>query len=174
MGPIQTSNIVAAKLLAAAHAHGCSLKLFWRTGRPMAEVSTQDSNKAIVQASFDRWKSGNGSPFELLVPDAEWTIVGSSPLSKTYHSRKEFIDEVSGPFNARMSKPPVRTVRGIYADGDMVIIRFDIDAIGRDGQPYRNAYTWYLEMKDGRVVKATAFFDTRVFDEFWTRVSPKP
>jgi hypothetical protein len=44
----------------------------------MAEVSTQDSNKAIVQASFDRWKSGNGSPFELLVPDAEWTIVGSS------------------------------------------------------------------------------------------------
>jgi ketosteroid isomerase-like protein len=76
----------------------------------MAEVSTQDSNKAIVQASFDRWKSGNGSPFELLVPDAEWTTVGSSPLSKTYHSRKEFLDEVGGPFDARMSKPPVRTV----------------------------------------------------------------
>ena len=142
--------------------------------RPVAEISTQDSNKAIVQSSFDRWKSGNDGPFELLIPEAEWTIVGSSPLSKTYHSRKEFIDEVGGPFNARMLKPPVRTVRGIYADGDMVIIRFDIDAIGRDGQPYRNAYTWYLEMKDGRVVKATAFFDTRVFDEFWTRVSPKP
>jgi ketosteroid isomerase-like protein len=142
--------------------------------RPVAEISTQDSNKAIVQSSFDRWKSGNDGPFELLVPDAEWTIVGSSPLSKTYHSRKEFIDEVAGPFDARMSKPAVRTVRGIYADGDMVIIRFDIDATGRDGQPYRNAYTWYFEMKDGRVVKATAFFDTRVFDEFWTRVSPKP
>jgi len=77
----------------------------------VAEISTQDSNKAIVQASFDRWKSGNDGPFELLVPDAEWTIVGSSPLSKTYHSRKEFIDEVGGPFNARMLKPPVRTVR---------------------------------------------------------------
>jgi len=31
----------------------------------VAEISTQDSNKAIVQASFDRWKSGNGGPFEL-------------------------------------------------------------------------------------------------------------
>jgi ketosteroid isomerase-like protein len=173
MGPIQTSSIVAAILLAAAHSNGCSLKLFLEK-EPVAEISTQDSNKAIVQASFDRWKSGSGSPFELLIPDAEWTIVGSSPLSKTYHSRKEFLAEVGGPFDARMAKPPVRTVRGMYADGDMVIILFDIDATGRDGLPYRNAYTWYFQMKDARVVKATAFFDTRVFDEFWTRVSPKP
>ena len=139
----------------------------------MAQVSTQESNKALIQASFDGWRSGNGGPFELLVPEAEWTIVGSSPLSKTYHSRKEFLDEVSEPFNARMAKPPVRTVRGIYADGVMVIILFDIDAIGRDGLPYHNAYTWYFQMKDAKVVKAIAFFDTRIFDEFWTRVSPK-
>jgi hypothetical protein len=29
-------------------------------------------------------------------------------------------------------------------------------------------------MEDAKVVKAIAFLDTRVFDEFWTRVSPKP
>jgi ketosteroid isomerase-like protein len=161
------------KPLAAAHAHLVLARNFYGGGA-VARVSTQDSNKAIVQASFDRWKSGNDGPFELLVPEAEWTIVGSSPLSKTYHSRKEFLEEVSGPFNARMAKPPVRTVRGIYADGDMVIILFDIDATGRDGLPYHNAYTWYFQMKDAKVVKAIAFFDTRVFDEFWTRVSPKP
>jgi len=33
---------------------------------------------------------------------------------------------------------------------------------------------WYFVMKDAKVVKAIAFFDTRDFDEFWTRVSPKP
>ena len=54
----------------------------------------EDSNKALVQASFDRWKSGTGGPFELLAPDAEWTIVGSSPLAKTYQSKKDFIDTV--------------------------------------------------------------------------------
>jgi uncharacterized protein len=42
-----------------------------------------------------------------------------------------------------------------------------------DGVPYRNTYTWYFEMKDGRVVRATAFFDTREFDKFWNRVAPK-
>lgn len=138
----------------------------------MTQISTQISNKAIVQESFDRWESGKGSPFELLAPEAEWTIVGSSPLSRTYHSRQEFLDKVGGPFDARMAKPPARTVRGIYADGDMVIILFEIDATAIDGLPYHNIYTWYFQMKDSKVIKAIAFFDTRIFDEFWTRVSP--
>jgi hypothetical protein len=29
-------------------------------------------------------------------------------------------------------------------------------------------------MKADQVIKATAFFDTREFDEFWSRVSPTP
>ena len=139
---------------------------------PRDFVSEQESNKAVVQASFDRWRDGTGGPFELLAPEAEWTIVGSSPFSRTYHSRQDFLDEVIHPFNARMMKPLVPTVRGIFADGDMVIILFDAAATARDGVPYRNTYTWYFQMKDGKVVKAIAFFDTRDFDEFWRRVSP--
>ena len=95
-------------------------------------------NKALVQASFERWKNGTGGPFELLASDAEWTIVGSSPLSKTYHSKQEFIDKVIGPFNARMAKPLVPTIRGLYADGDTVIIFFDAAGTAKDGVPYHN------------------------------------
>lgn len=134
--------------------------------------STQDSNKAIVKASFDRWKSGIGSPFDLLAPEAEWTIVGSSPLSKSYRGREMFLEEVIGPFNARLAKPLVPTMRGIYADGDMVIVRFDGAATAKDGLAYRNNYTWYFQMKRGKVVSAIAFFDTRDFDDLWARVSP--
>ena len=53
------------------------------------DFSQEDGNKALVQASFDRWKSGTGGPFELLADAAEWTIVGSSPLAKTYRSKKD-------------------------------------------------------------------------------------
>jgi ketosteroid isomerase-like protein len=95
-----------------------------------------------------------------------------SPLSKTYTSRQAFLDEVIHPFNARMATPLVPTVRGIYADGDMVIILFDAAATAKDGVPYRNTYTRYSRMKDAKVVSATAFFDTREFDEFWNRVPP--
>jgi len=131
-------------------------------------------NKALVQASFERWRNGTGGPFELLAPDVEWTIVGSSPLSKTYQNKQEFLDKVIGPFNARMAKPLVPTIRGLYSDGDMVIILFDAAATAKDGVPYHNTYTWYFQIKAGQVIKAIAFFDTREFDEFWSRVSPTP
>ena len=133
---------------------------------PQASAA-QESNKALVQASFDRWGDGTGSPFELLVSETEWTIVGSSPLSRTYKNRQDFLDTVIGPFNARMKTPLVPTVRGLYADGDMVIILFDAD-----DQPYHNPYTWYFRMREGKAINVIAFFDTREFDEFWNRVSP--
>ena len=44
--------------------------------------SVQDSNKALARASFDRWAKGTGTPFELISPDAEWTIVGTSPCQE--------------------------------------------------------------------------------------------
>ena len=135
--------------------------------------SVQDSNKTLVRASFDKWTKGTGTPFELISPDAEWTIVGTSPLSKTYRPIQKFLDEVIHPFNARLRTPLVPTVRDIFADRDTVIILFDAAATAADGLPYRNTYTWYFWMKDGKVTKAIAFFDTRDFDEFWQRVTPK-
>ena len=138
----------------------------------MSTGKDASENKAVVKASFDRWSAGTGTPFELLLADADWTIVGSSPLSKTYATREAFLEEVIKPFNARMATPMVPAVRGIYADGDVVIIFFDASATTKDGLSYRNTYTWYFRMKDKRVTSAVAFFDTREFDEFWNRVSP--
>ena len=138
------------------------------------EMTLQDRNKSLVRASFERWSHGSGSPFELLIPEAEWTIVGSSPLSKTYQGTKAFLDEVIHPFNARLRTPLVPTVRDIFADGDAVITLFDAAAIAADGIGYRNTYTWYFWLRDEKVFRAIAFFDTRHFDEFWQRVQPRP
>jgi uncharacterized protein len=100
------------------------------------------------------------------LPDAEWTIVGTSPLSKTYHPIQLFLDEVIHPFNARLRTPLVPTVREIFADGDTVITLFDAAPRRRMGC-HTDTYTGYFWMKDGKVTKAIAFFDTRDFDEFW-------
>ena len=54
----------------------------------------------------------------------------------------------------RMSTPLVPTVRGLYADGDTVIILFDAEAKVRDGKRHHNTYTWYFQMRDTQVVKA--------------------
>jgi uncharacterized protein len=120
--------------------------------------SIEQRNKAIVQASFDAWQAGTGSPYDLLAEDASWTIVGHSAVSRTYPDREAFLSEVIRPFNARMRVGLKPTIRQMHADGD--------------GQPYANTYAWFLAMQDGRVRQASAFFDSTVFNAFWERVPP--
>jgi len=130
-------------------------------------------HRQAIQAAFDAWQKGAGGPFDLLAPDATWTITGNSPVSRTFQSKQEFIDVVITPFNQRLSKPLVPTVREIHADGDTVVALFDGEATARDGKPYRNTYAWFMQMRDGKIVRVTAFFDTIAFTDLWTRVAPR-
>jgi ketosteroid isomerase-like protein len=137
-----------------------------------ATTTQEDRNRALVQQGFDAWAAGTGSPYDLLADDAEWTIVGNNAAARTYPSKEAFMAGVIRPFNARMQTRLVPTVRRLYAEGDTVIAFFDAAGTARDGQPYRNTYAWFLEMRDERIVHAHAFFDSIAFDDFWTRVTP--
>ena len=58
-----------------------------------------------------------------------------------------------------------RTVFGFFI--------FDAGGTARDGKSYANTYAWFLDLRDGKIVKAFAFFDSVVFNEFWARVKPQ-
>jgi ketosteroid isomerase-like protein len=140
------------------------------------DLAREQGAKDRVQEAFDAWAAGTGGPFALLAEDASWTIVGRSPVSRTYTSRADFIGTVIEPFNARMSQRLVPTVRRLVADGDWVVVLFDAHATARDGRPYDNTYTWYLRFDPERgaepVVEVIAFFDTIEFTDLWQRVGP--
>lgn len=140
---------------------------------PMSTHSaTEARNKALVEASFEAWRDGTGSPYDLLADDAQWTIVGHSLASRTYADKADFIDNVIRPFVARMRQGLRPTIRGLYAEGDAVVIFFDASGIARDGRTYANTYAWFWKMRDGRVVEAHAFFDSIAFNDLWQRVPP--
>ncbi len=128
------------------------------------------SNKKIIQEAFERWSRAEGNFFDLLAEDAVWTITGNSPVSKTYNSRKQFIDEVIDPLNRRFSQKIKPELQGLYADGDMVIALWVGRATATDGKPYQNSYSWYMKMKNNKIIGVVAFFDTIEFTEIWNRV----
>ena len=132
--------------------------------------SNQSQNKEIVREGFAKWANNTGSFFDLLADDVEWTITGRSPISKTYTSRKQFLEEAIVPINERLSARIVPSVRGIYAEGDTVIALWDGTATAKDGKPYTNTYSWYMTMKNGRIVKVVAFFDTIELTDLWKRI----
>jgi len=138
-----------------------------------AEKDLETRNKQAVQDGFDAWRNGTGNVFDLLAADAAWTIVGNSPVSRTFNSKQEFLDVVITPFNQRMSKPLRPTVHNLYADGDTVIALFDAEGTARDGKPYRNTYAWFMQMSGGKIIRVTAFFDTIEFTDFWKRIATR-
>ncbi|WP_312165618.1 nuclear transport factor 2 family protein [Phenylobacterium sp.] len=139
---------------------------------PQARTEIERRNVATVEAGFAAWAAGTGSPYDLLADDVRWTIEGYSLASKTYPSREAFMREVIRPFNARMKAPLKPVIRSVYADGDTVIVFFDARGVARDGKPYINTYAWFLDLRDDRIVRASAFFDSIAFNELWTRVTP--
>jgi ketosteroid isomerase-like protein len=69
------------------------------------DATTEARNKATIERSFNAWRDGTGSPYDLLADNATWTIVGRSAASKTYESREAFMRVVIRPFNAGCPRP---------------------------------------------------------------------
>jgi uncharacterized protein len=64
------------------------------------------------------------------------------------------------------------TVKSITAEADRVVVHFDAQGTASDGKPYVNTYAWFFQMKNGRVIRAAAFFDAIAFNDLWARVAP--
>ena len=107
-----------------------------------------ETNREIIRQAFDAWRQGTAPITGVFAPGMVWRIEGHSAASKQYHSKQQFIDEVLAPFGARFTQSePFRpvTIRGVYADGDTVIVIWDGHGIATDGQPYQNSYAWIIK-----------------------------
>ena len=166
VGAVLAALVLSTSAGAFMHAQGGS------SMNGQIDGAAEARNRALVLAAFDAWARGTGSPFDLLADDVSWTIVGRSDASKTYPTREAFMNEVIRPFNARMREGLRPSVRGLHSDGDTVIIFFDATGVATGGEPYANTYAWFWQMRDGRVVRAYAFFDSIAFNELWRGVRP--
>jgi ketosteroid isomerase-like protein len=118
------------------------------------------ANKQKVEAALTAWSNGTGNIADLLSDDIRWTIVGNALVSGTFTGKPDLIEKVLKPFGARFSTSTGRfrpvAIEGIYGDGDVVVALFDGKGTTNDGKPYTNSYAWFLRLKDGLVVDATA------------------
>jgi ketosteroid isomerase-like protein len=133
------------------------------------------TNRKVVADAFEAWSRGEGYVSSIFAEEMTWQIVGRSRASGTYASAQEFSDAVLQPFAARFRPDtPFRpvTIRGIYADGDTVIVLWDGEGTTTAGTTYRNTYAWFMTLRDGKVIDGTAFYDSIAFDELWETVSP--
>lgn len=139
-----------------------------------AEVNVAKQNKRLIEKGFSDFNAGRPGLFELMSPDLVWTIEGTGMAAGTFHSKQEFVDRAAQPLASRFKSRVKLTIRGIWADGDHVIARFDGDAVTRDGKAYHGPYLWILTIKEGRIVEGNAFFDHARYESVVKSVPPGP
>lgn len=129
------------------------------------EAKTTQQYKEMVAKSFENWVAKTGTPFDLLADDVQWTIAGSSAQAKTYTSKQQLLVDVLDPLNQRLSKKIIPDVKGIYGDGNMVIVLWRSIAETNIGKPYNGDYAWFMQFENGKITKVTAFLDNQKFSE---------
>ncbi|HEU5386558.1 MAG TPA: nuclear transport factor 2 family protein [Streptosporangiaceae bacterium] len=138
-------------------------------------MTQTETNREIIRQAFEAWRQGTGLITDVFAPGMVWRIEGHSAAAREYRGTQQFVDEVLAPFGARFAGgEPFRpvTIRGVFADGDTVVVIWDGRGVANDGRPYENSYAWIMKLDNGKVVDGTAFFDSISFDDLWSRVQP--
>jgi len=125
-------------------------------------------NKKLIQDAFAGWARGDSNAFfNLLAEDVRWTVIGNTPVSRTYTSRAEFVDGAANPLTAKLAGPIVPTVRDVIAEGDKVVLQWEGRSSGKNGTIYHQTYCWVMRFADGKVREGTAYLDTELISQLW-------
>src|ERR1700675_2636056 len=125
-------------------------------------------NKKLIQDAFAAWARGDGNAFfNLLAPDVRWTVIGSTPLSRTYDSRDAFVEGAVKPLTGTLEGPIVQMERDVIAEGDKVVLQWEGRSSGKNGTIYHQTYCWVMRIADGKVREGTAYLDTELISQLW-------
>jgi uncharacterized protein len=125
-------------------------------------------NKKLIQDAFAGWARGDANAFfNLLAEDVRWTVIGTTPVSRTYASRAEFVEGATKPLMGKRAGPIVPTVRDVIAEGDKVVLQWEGRSSGKNGTIYHQTYCWVMRIADGKVREGTAYLDTELISQLW-------
>jgi ketosteroid isomerase-like protein len=124
---------------------------------------TTTANQILIAEAFAAWEHGDHEPFfKIVSDDVTWTVIGSTPISGTFHGKQAFLDGAVQPLHGRLAAPIRASVVQVLGDDDHVILRWKGESSSKTGLPYQQVYCWVLRLVGGMVVEATAYLDTEL------------
>ncbi len=126
-------------------------------------------NRKLIEDAFNGWMHGDRTAFNnLLADNLRWTVIGNSPVSGRYNSKREFLEGAGTRMAEKLATPIQPTLRHVIADNDMVALVFDGHATGKNGTDYRQTYCWVLRFEDSQIREGTAYLDTELITKLFS------
>jgi uncharacterized protein len=124
-------------------------------------MSDIDANKKTIMRFFELVTSGQlDEARKLLDKDIEWWILGDLPISGSHNGPDAVMKlyELLG----QIIVPPLKlNFTAVTAEEDRVAVEFNSDGMFVTGTPYRNVYHLLLTLKNGKIIQAKEYFDTK-------------
>lgn len=122
------------------------------------------ANKDTVRNNFAELAKGNGAPLlDSLADDVQWTIIGTTSLSRTFKGKQDVIDGLLVPFGEALVDGHIHIhVDNLLADGDFVVVQGHGEAMTKRGVAYNNTYCWVYRFEQGKIKALTEYLDTEL------------
>ncbi len=129
-------------------------------------MNTEES-RALVKEAWKRFAERDVERIaELFHEDAEWKAPPANAtalaLNMTDHLRgsAEIAEFLAHGFRRLFQASQVRFT-GLHADGAFVIVQEEMSATLPNGAPYRLAYCFVFECREGRIARVREYMDTQ-------------
>jgi ketosteroid isomerase-like protein len=120
-------------------------------------------NKELVLGFFADLANGNiQGALDRMAEDLRFTLIGTTKLSGTFTSRKEFVDRILAPLGAQLEGPLTITTDNLIAEGDFVVVQSHGRSSTRKGVAYNNTYCQVFRIAGGKIHEATEYLDTEL------------
>ena len=127
-------------------------------------------SEQYVKELFDHLKTGETAKFFSKVSDdVNWTVMGTHPLSGTYHSKQDFIQATFERLNKVLKEGVVLKVNHILVKNSTAVVEMENLSTALNGRPFNNTYAWIVKFENEKIVEVRAYVDSalvqRVLDE---------
>lgn len=120
-----------------------------------------EQNRRLMENVFAALAKGDGRPFlDALSDEARWTVIGSSPWSRTYEGKQAIVDELMRPLFRQFADRYTAHATRIVAEDDVVVVEARGEATTKAGKPYLQTYCYVFRLANGEVCELTEYNDT--------------
>ena len=126
-----------------------------------------EDNKRAAKATWKAFASRDPAEIAaMFTDDAQWFAppgnATAAALNATKHvmGKADIVQFIAFEFGKLFARDVKLDFKGLYGDGDIVVVEHRLRATLANGAPYDNDYCFVLEMENGRIRRMREYMDT--------------
>jgi ketosteroid isomerase-like protein len=126
-----------------------------------AKALSSEKTREFLTDLFEQMESGDYMPLlGALSENLTWTVTGSSPISRVYQGKDDYVRNCYGALNQRLTTWPSARVKQLIVDDDRAVVFFQgVGGLGRNGIDYSMEYCWAIHVAEDKIDEVIGFYD---------------